>query len=77
MSVIDQIKNGKANVKADLLADGSIRISPLDQTTEAWEHFQRIAEQAIGEAMLSGRHVLPHPSGRRNGYDSVVIGPET
>ncbi len=61
MSVIDQIKNGKANVKTNLLPDGSLRISALE-TIEAMEHFQWIAEEAIGAAQLSGRYLLPIPT---------------
>jgi hypothetical protein len=61
MSVIDQIKNGKANVKTNLLPDGSIRISALE-TIEAMEHLQWIAEEAIGAAQLSGRYLLPIPT---------------
>jgi hypothetical protein len=75
MSVIDQIKSGKAGVKTDLLPGGSIRISARVETNEAIEHFQRIAEEAIAEAESSGRQVRKHLSSRRSGYDTVVIGP--
>jgi hypothetical protein len=51
----------KANVKTNLLPDGSIRISALE-TIEAMEHLQWIAEEAIGAAQLSGRYLLPIPT---------------
>jgi hypothetical protein len=75
MSMIERIERDEANVKVERLSGGGVKISPLSPSDSSFEHFQFVAESAITEAYATGRHVVPHKSSSRGGYDVVVIGP--
>jgi hypothetical protein len=77
MSMIERIEREEANVHVERLSGGGVKISPLSNSDTSFEHFQFVAEKAINEAVAANRHVIPHKSSSRSGYDVIVIGPKS